>query len=165
MSMKKAAPGRDRRKPSGIVPPEVPDAIREDMPTLVDEVELEVARLASARRSSAPPAPPPVESSSRAHSEHDIDVVWSPDAEPLEPEVLFSKYVQLLGPFRRVPVVTVPFEQLPSLSLDSRIGFLVALIDGASSIETLLDVAAMPPREVLHALVTLRDLGILTFRD
>ena len=166
MGMKKSAPGLDRRKPSGVVPPEVPGAIREEMPTLVDDVELEVARLASARRSSMPPAPPqPTETTSRAHSDHEIDVVWAPDSESLAPEVLFSKYVKLLGSFRRVPMLTVPFDQLHSLSLDSRIGFLVALIDGASSIETLLDVAAMPPREVLHALVTLRDLGILTFRD
>ena len=162
--MKKPAPGRDRRNPSGVVPPEVPDAIRGEMPTLVDDVELETARLASARRSSAPPAPP-TETVSRAHSDHEIDVVWAPDSESLDPEVLFSKYVRLLGSFQRVPMLTVPFDQLASLSLDSRIGFLVALIDGASSIETLLDVAAMPPREVLHALVTLRDLGILTFRD
>jgi len=60
-------------------------------------------------------------------------------------------------------VVTVPFDQLSSLSLDNRMGFLIALIDGESSIQTLLDVASMPPREVLHALATLRDLGIIEF--
>jgi hypothetical protein len=44
-------------------------------------------------------------------------------------------------------------------------GFLVALIDGASSIQNILDVAGMPQPEVLSALVTLRDLGIIGFPD
>ena len=126
------------------------------MPTLIDEVELEAARLESMKQTT-PPAPP-------SHDE-EIDVVWAPESDLLDPEKLFAKYVTLLGAFTRVPFVTVPFDQLPSLSMDNRMGFLIALIDGSSSIQTLLDVAGMPPREVLHALVTLRDLEIVGFRD
>lgn len=98
-------------------------------------------------------------------AEPEIDVVWAPEAEPPDPEQLFSKYVRLLGAFTRVPIVTVPIEKIPTLSMDNRMGFLIALIDGSSTIQTLLDVASMPPREVLHALVTLRDLGIVAFRE
>jgi hypothetical protein len=128
-------------------------AFRAEIPTLVDDVELETARLASMRD----PTPSVAD---------EIDVVWSPESEPVDPEKTYSKYVALLGAFSRVPVVTVSFDALRSLSMDSRMGFLIALIDGASTIETLLDVAAgMPPREVLHALVTLRDLGIVELRE
>jgi hypothetical protein len=128
------------------------DAFRSETPTLVDAVELEAARLASMKGSMPPPP------------EEEIEVVWAPESELLDPEQLFAKYVKLLGAFTRMPLVTVPFEELPSLSMDNRMGFLIALIDGTSSIQTLLDVAGMPPREVLHALVTLRDLGIVELR-
>jgi hypothetical protein len=125
------------------------------MPTLVDDGELEAARLESMRRSSRPPSDSP---------EVEINVEWAPKSE-LDPEELFSDYAADLGPFTRIPIVTVPFDELPSLSMDNRMGFLVALIDGASSIQNILDVAGMPQREVLHALVTLRDVGIVGFRD
>ena len=142
-------------------------AAREEMPTLVDDVELEAARVASTKRSSAPP-PPLAEDAAeveRPLTDHDIDITWAPDSELLDPEELFSKFVRLLGPFTRVPTITVTVERLSTLSLDNRMGFLVALIDGTTNIQTLLDVAGMPPREVLHAIVTLRDLGILALRD
>jgi hypothetical protein len=129
---------------------------RAEQPTLVDDAELENARLASMRETSPPPP--------RA-SEGEIEVTWAPESEQLDPEELFAKYVRVLGEFTRVPVITIPFDELPSLSLDNRMGFLVALIDGSSSIQTLLDIAGMPPREVLHALVTLRDLGIVKLRE
>jgi hypothetical protein len=136
------------------------------MPTLVDDAELEAARIESMRESSPPPpvsAAGPVPAP-RA-SEGEIEVLWAPESEQLEPEDLFAKYVKMLGAFTSIPYVTVPFEELPTLSLDSRMGFLIALIDGGSTIQELLDVAGMPPREVLHALVTLRDLGIVRLRD
>ncbi|HEY2513645.1 MAG TPA: hypothetical protein VGI39_22405 [Polyangiaceae bacterium] len=146
------------------VPPGGSDTVRGEMATLVDDGEMEEARLESMRRSSVsletaakvPPAPA---------SEADIDVVWAPESKTLDTHELFTKYAAILGDFNRVPIVTVPFDQLPSLSMDSRMGFLVALIDGTSSIQTLLDVAGMPAREMLHALVTLRDVGIVGFGD
>ena len=164
-------PSASRTKPSPdtgdpkritVVPPGGAGAVRGEMPTLIDDAELEAARLASMRRSSVPPAP---RTAAKAPPpEGEIHVVWDPESEPFDAEELFAKYVALLGAFTRMPVVLVPFDQLPSLSMDSRMGFLVALIDGSSSIQTILDVSGMPPREVLHALATLRDLGIMGFR-
>ena len=158
----KASPDASDARRVTVVPPGGAEAVRGEMPTLIDDAELETARLASMRRSSVPPAPRTAENA--PPHEGEIHVVWDPESEPFEAEALFSKYVAILGPFTRMPVVTVPFDQLPSLSMDSRMGFLVALIDGSSSIQTILDVAGMPPREVLHALATLRDLGIVGFR-
>jgi hypothetical protein len=151
-------------KPTTVVPPGGIRAVRAEMPTLIDEVELEAARVLSMRDSSIPPLRRG-EAPEARRSDEDIEIVWAPESEQLNAEELFSKYVRLLGPFTRVPFVTVPFDQLPSLSLDNRMGFLVALIDGTSTIQTLLDVAGMPAREALHALATLRDLGIVAFRD
>jgi len=163
ISLGEPSAATDDAKRITVVPPEGTEALRGEMPTLVDEAELEAARLASMRTSSLPPVPRASPTAPPAGAE--IDVIWDPESEPLEAEELFAKYVALLGAFTRVPIVTVPFEQLPSLSMDHRIGFLVALIDGASSIQTILDVSGMPPREVLHALATLRDLGIVDFRS
>lgn len=145
------------------VPPPGHDAVRGELPTLVDDTELEAARLASMRTSSLPPVPREAPTSPPRSAE--IDVVWDPQSEALDAEELFAKYVARLGAFTSVPFLMLPFDKLPSVSMDSRMGFLVALIDGASSIQTILDVAGMPPREVLHALATLRDLGIVAFRS
>ena len=154
-------PSDDPPKSFPLVPYDEEDAERSERPTLIDDVELEAARLASMRPSTMPPDP----FADPRPSTGEIEVVWAPESAQLDAEELFSKYVKVLGAFTRVPIVTVPFEQLPSLSMDNRMGFLVALIDGSTSIQMLLDVAAMPPREVLHALATLRDLGIVGFLD
>ena len=73
----------------------------------------------------------------------------------------------LLRPYgrRRRILVNRRYQLKTALVGVTGMGFLVALIDGETSIQSLLDVAAMPPREVLHALATLRDLGIIRFRD
>ena len=127
------APGETKR--TTVIPPGGAEAVRSELPTLVDEAELEAARIASMRHSSTPPVPPAAPSAAEIHVE------WAPDS-GLDPEEIFSGYVLLLGAFTRVPVLRVPLEELPSLSMDNRLGFLVALIDGASSIQNLLDVAA-----------------------
>lgn len=127
-------------------------APRAEMPTITDEVALEVARLAS-RRSSRPPPP---------SASMEIEVEWE-----LEPEGMESvaDFTARLGSLARVPTMTVPFDQLATLSLDNRMGFLIAMVDGTSTIQTLLDVAAMPVLEVLRALVMLEERGIVEFRD
>jgi hypothetical protein len=157
------SPAHEESRRITVVPPGDGEAVRDEVPTLVDEVELETARLASMRNGSTPAVASAMVSGVR-HAEPEIEVEWVPEAEPLDPQELYSKYVKLLGAFTRIPIVTVPFAKIPTLSMDHRMGFLVALIDGNSTIEDLLDVASMPPREVLHALVTLRDLGIVAFR-
>jgi hypothetical protein len=160
---KHGSPGSGEKR--RVTPDAAPESVRDAMPTLVDEVELEAARIASTKQSSIPPSFQEArERPSRPTTDHEIEVAWDVDDEPADPEELFPKYVRMLGPFSRVPIVTVPFEKITTLALDHRMGFLVALIDGTSSIQTLLDVAGMAPREVLHALVTLRDLGIVAFR-
>ena len=156
------APDPAESRPITVVPPGGGSAVRSNLQTLVDEVELEAARLESMRRSSVPPPPPAANSTPPPADE--INVEWAPEP-TTDADDRFSGYAVVLGAFSRVPLVRVPFEELSSLSMDSRMGFLVALVDGSSTIQNILDVAGMPEREVLHALVTLREAGIIGFRD
>src|SRR5438445_7995672 len=52
--------------------------------------------------------------------------------------------------FSRVPRLAVPLEDLAVLPLDHREGFLLSLIDGTSTIESILDVCAMPFDEAVQ---------------
>jgi hypothetical protein len=64
----------------------------------------------------------------------------------------------------RVPVLAVSEAELPLLPLDHREGFLVSHIDGASSIETILDVCAMPAEEALELIEGLVERGVVVVR-
>ncbi|HEV3191916.1 MAG TPA: PilZ domain-containing protein, partial [Polyangiaceae bacterium] len=59
------------------------------------------------------------------------------------------------------PVVLVNAEALRAAQLDSRAGFLVSLIDGATTVESLLDLSGMPEQETLALLDHLRSRGIV----
>jgi hypothetical protein len=70
--------------------------------------------------------------------------------------VLESMYAARLGSLDRVPSVLVQRAQLRWLSIDHRAGFVLSLIDGASTIEMILDVCGMPRLDairILHELV------------
>jgi hypothetical protein len=61
----------------------------------------------------------------------------------------------------RVPVVLVQPDRLRATKLDGRAGFLVSLIDGATTVESLLDVSGMSHVETLALLEDLRRRGIV----
>ena len=79
--------------------------------------------------------------------------------------VLVSRYSKRLGSVRRIPQIAMSPEQLGKLSLDHRVGFLLALVDGASPIETILDISAMPAPDVLRIFVELYERGVIAFRE
>jgi Tfp pilus assembly protein PilZ len=56
----------------------------------------------------------------------------------------------------RTPIVLVSKENLRAVPLDGRSGFLVSLIDGLTSVETLIDLSGMPADETLGLLEELR---------
>jgi hypothetical protein len=58
-----------------------------------------------------------------------------------------------------VPVVVCTPQELLRLPLDARSGFLLARIDGFSTLQTLLDVSAMPVSETMSLLEELLSLG------
>jgi len=65
---------------------------------------------------------------------------------------------------RRCVVRVVPDEQLRSLCLDHREGFILSLVDGASPIETVLDASAMPLLDALRILCELFDARVVALK-
>jgi hypothetical protein len=61
----------------------------------------------------------------------------------------------------RIPVLIVGAERLRATKLDARAGFLLALIDGITSVEGMLDLSGMPAEETLDVLEDLRRRGII----
>ena len=61
----------------------------------------------------------------------------------------------------RVPVVVIGAKQLQCAELDHRYGFLLSLLDGATTVEQLLDLSGMPAEETLALLEDLRLRGIV----
>jgi hypothetical protein len=52
-------------------------------------------------------------------------------------------------------------QSLTGLPLDHKIGFVLALIDGETNVQTLIDVAGMPPLEVVSTIEHLVELGVV----
>jgi len=72
-------------------------------------------------------------------------------------DVLTQMYLSRLGGLDQIINVVLPPEELRWLNLDHRAGFLLSLVDGASSIEELLDISGMPRLDALKILATLRE--------
>ncbi|WP_437946782.1 hypothetical protein WME98_38715 [Sorangium sp. So ce296] len=76
-------------------------------------------------------------------------------------EMLRQMYQSRLGDGSRVLRLAVPPDQLRSLNLDHRAGFLLSCIDGYSSIDEILDVSGMQTLEALRLLYELVQEGIV----
>ena len=73
-------------------------------------------------------------------------------------------YVFRLGPMDRVPVVDrVPAPTDPIFANDHRAGFLLSLVDGVSTLETIVDACGMPKLDALRILNDLVERGIVAF--
>lgn len=115
---------------------------RQQMATMTDPVELEVARVASTFTS----PPPAIEVSAVEVSE----------------DVVLAGYEARFGSLARIPRIAVSSATLASLTLDHRAGFVLALVDGVMTIENILDVGGMPAPDTLAILQDLVDRGIVT---
>jgi hypothetical protein len=63
-----------------------------------------------------------------------------------------------------VPRVVAPTQRLKGLPLDHQAGFVLACIDGESTVQTLIDVCGLPPVEVVRTLERLVELGVVVLR-
>jgi hypothetical protein len=108
------------------------------MRTLVDEDALETARQASLR-SSAPPKEP----ASSSPPPEKLPVRW----------------------LARVPVLSVARSELASLSIDPAGGFLIGFVDGAATLEAIVDRSGFSAADVLTAFATLQKQGVVVFRE
>ncbi len=91
--------------------------------------------------------------------------------EPDEPEakavavkcrdVLYDMYASRIAGMDREVSVKMGTDQLRWLSLDHRAGFLLAMIDGGSTVDELLDVSGMPRLDALRILCDLLDQKVI----
>jgi hypothetical protein len=96
--------------------------------------------------------------------ESHIELRIDPDRDPYErhePYSTLREIVPAVDYFSCVPRLAVSAQELALLPLDHREGFLVACVDGVSTIETILDVSAMPAEEALVILESLVERGVL----
>ena len=69
------------------------------------------------------------------------------------------------GSLARVPRLAVPLDVLRTMKLDAASGFLLSHVDGATPVEDLLDVCAMPHVQALRLLGALRFLGVVELEE
>lgn len=72
-------------------------------------------------------------------------------------------YASRLGPMSRLPMVIMARTEIDCLTIDHRAGFLLSLVDGASTLEAILDVCGMPRLDALRILQELVQRGAVGF--
>jgi hypothetical protein len=81
-----------------------------------------------------------------------------------KPEVAPRSDVRQHLALELVPWLKVTLEQLRELPIDPRAAFLVSLVDGQCSVETIADVAGMPAFEAAEIFAMLAQLGAIELR-
>jgi len=76
-------------------------------------------------------------------------------------EKLRQTYVERIGSGRTILRVAVDPEALRGRALDSRLAFLLSLLDGASSVDDVIDMSSMPALEAVRALHELLQEGVV----
>ncbi len=80
-------------------------------------------------------------------------------------EVLYEVYRSFLGDLSAVPSLAMSMDKIPMHELDHRAAFLLSRIDGALTLEDVLDVSGMARLEAFRHLSRLLLRGILEFRS
>jgi hypothetical protein len=79
-------------------------------------------------------------------------------------DVLRKMYESRIGARSRVPVVVLSQDELRWLTIDHKAGFILSLVDGNSTVETLLDASGMTEIDALRLLSELVQQRIISFR-
>ncbi|HEU5059281.1 MAG TPA: hypothetical protein VFU21_22265 [Kofleriaceae bacterium] len=80
-------------------------------------------------------------------------------------EILYEVYRSFLGDMHAVPSLAMPMDKIPMHELDHRAAFLLSRIDGALTLEDVLDVSGMARLEAFRHLCRLLLRGILEIRS
>jgi hypothetical protein len=75
-----------------------------------------------------------------------------------------AAYLARLGSRSHVPFTRSPRDVAVRVPLDHWSGFLLSLVDGATSISDLIDVSSLPEVEALRVLCELRERGLIDVR-
>lgn len=73
--------------------------------------------------------------------------------------------VRLRIPLEAVPWLVMTYDQLRTLPLDSRAGFVISLVDGRCTVEMMFDLCGMSEDETLDILAELLRLGAIELRE
>lgn len=76
-------------------------------------------------------------------------------------DALYARYLERLGAAGHIPRLAVQRGALTGLTLDHRAGFLLSCVDGVSTVEEIIDVAAMPRLEAVRVLYELLQEGVI----
>jgi hypothetical protein len=128
----------------------------DDWPTLPPPFDLEdfaKERMSSERDLVAPPDRPTLPAPSEA-------VISGTRVRARDADRLAGSSVDF-GSLNQVPRLVVPLHELRNLSLDHESGFLLSRVDGVSTLDTLLDVCAMPRVNALRLVAKLVDYGVI----
>lgn len=128
-------------------------------PTVPDDPFIAVVREAYERR----------DYDSALRAAHDILAIRhnDPDALIYASECrakLEALYAFSMGSPYRIPALRVPREILRARNLDHRVGFVLSLIDGRSSVEEIIDLCPMRAPEVVKVLFDLVESGTIEVR-
>jgi hypothetical protein len=102
------------------------------------------------------------ESESRMVASAPISRIPISDVEPIAD--IEEKLLRRFGTRASVLVLCVAFDEVKTLALDHREGFLLSLIDGASTVDQILDVCGMPSIEATRILCRLAAEGVVAFQ-
>jgi len=79
-----------------------------------------------------------------------------------DPEAALEReYLSSVGSASAILVVAVSPEELKTLALDNVSGFLLSLMDGATDVETILDISGLPRLLALRHLRSLLERGVV----
>ncbi len=91
----------------------------------------------------------------------------TPEAEQLKQNIereLERQHHERIGSLSRTPALAVSLNELSSLQLDHRAGFIISQMDGMLTFEDIIDLSAMSRLETMSVLADLCDRGIITAR-
>jgi hypothetical protein len=98
----------------------------------------------------------------RITARHDLGQLARDSERRLEPAA--SETRRRPSPYS-VPWLVVTYEALRAMRLDNRDAFVLSLIDGRATVETIVDMAGMPEDETVGILGRLLHVGAIELRD
>jgi hypothetical protein len=97
--------------------------------------------------------------------EEELEITEMPAAEQADVvESLVEEYLTKLGPRAGVPVAVLSAARTTEVQLDHWAGFILSLVDGATTIDEIIAASPMPEHEALRLLAELQQRGVIDVR-
>jgi hypothetical protein len=133
---------------------------REALPTIIDPVATEEARIASVLMDSAPPRT--AQGATTAAPEMEVNVEYE-TVDALDPDEQLAFLRARLAPMKRIPALTRKLAELGPVIADPKMAYVLGFIDGVLPLETIVEVAGLPELETLNILERAIEQGAISF--